>query len=1070
CRTQTFFFCFLLFTEKTTFLIESVEHQKCITVESSDILLQDCNELSENMLWKWVSQNYLFNVGSQKCLGLNNSKASEPLEMFECDSTLGQLSWNCFEHSLSSNYGYGYYHVTVANGTVVASENLPQKWKLYHSHEDEFCEHTLRGELYTHPGNGKQGSPCLFPFKYKNKWYHECTNEGREDGLYWCSTTRSYDEDQKWGFCPISGCGWLWEKNNITHSCYQFNVKGSLSRNEARESCQQQGADLLSITSLEELRNTPDPFWMGLYKPPRDGGWQWSDGSPLTLMNSVQGILSSIYILFWVIFFVCKDCTCSHLAYFYFIYFCFVSDTEDQWKYYPTKCEYGWYPYNRYCYQLQMEMQTWDEAATTCQHNGSELMSVTSFRELEVIHKLLENETVNFAWIGMKADHGYPTTFQWSDGSAVTFSYWSSNEPYITETNNKNCLASYGKGWEIYGSFCYRVDESKRTFQEASSGYYCGSPLAIITNRFEQAFISSMISSKVPPEGKYLWIGLQGQTNSEEYTWIRSDNYQQPVTYTNWGKYQPSRKGGCITMRNGQHHGIWEVQDCDTFKAMSLCKKKLSPTIKDQLNSDRKNMQSEDMCDMWESEAHFQYCYKVFNHEKVLKKRTWEEAEQFCQGFGAHLVSFSHLEEEKFVEELLSTMFHPYEKRQFWIGFNNRNPTGEDSWQWSDGTPVVSSFLADVYEVDETMNCAVYRADKKVVPMRCDPKGCSTCNLCVTTLRFFFFPGLWGYTDCADHNPAICKTEEKFLVEVDLNKDSNNGSCPAHWLHYEGKVTVHNPTAYVGSSSILYFAAFVVMQLFGEKNGFWINLRKDDYEKWENGVSKKYSNWSPINTTHVSNILCGFISSNDDVLSTGKWYLADCNTKGYGFVCERKQGLATPRLNKIDMYPVEEIMEYGHKTYRVISSNMTWYDAVRSCQRHGARLVSVTDDFHQAFLTIIVNRLGYRHWIGFFSPDHGRHFEWVDLTTPSFTAWKDEGSPFDANCAYIDVDGLWRTEDCNTELAGAICLTSHISFCVHSATSQPGSANLHAVLWIPGGDAHSAEALPQVSPYSGARF
>uniref|UniRef100_A0A8C5QU27 Phospholipase A2 receptor 1 n=1 Tax=Leptobrachium leishanense TaxID=445787 RepID=A0A8C5QU27_9ANUR len=993
--------------KKTTFLIESVEHQKCITVESSDILLQDCNELSENMLWKWVSQNYLFNVGSQKCLGLNNSKASEPLEMFECDSTLGQLSWNCFEHSLSSNYGYGYYHVTVANGTVVASENLPQKWKLYHSHEDEFCEHTLR-ELYTHPGNGKQGSPCLFPFKYKNKWYHECTNEGREDGLYWCSTTRSYDEDQKWGFCPISGCGWLWEKNNITHSCYQFNVKGSLSRNEARESCQQQGIKTWGIRDS----------WAGVFGSFLPGNRKW-----LSLDR------------YRTLPYICKKYTTPRKQ----------ETFEDQWKYYPTKCEYGWYPYNRYCYQLQMEMQTWDEAATTCQHNGSELMSVTSFRELEVIHKLLENETVNFAWIGMKADHGYPTTFQWSDGSAVTFSYWSSNEPYITETNNKNCLASYGKGWEIYGSFCYRVDESKRTFQEASSGYYCGSPLAIITNRFEQAFISSMISSKVPPEGKYLWIGLQGQTNSEEYTWIRSDNYQQPVTYTNWGKYQPSRKGGCITMRNGQHHGIWEVQDCDTFKAMSLCKKKLSPTIKDQLNSDRKNMQSEDMCDMWESEAHFQYCYKVFNHEKVLKKRTWEEAEQFCQGFGAHLVSFSHLEEEKFVEELLSTMFHPYEKRQFWIGFNNRNPTGEDSWQWSDGTPVVSSFLADVYEVDETMNCAVYRADKKVVPMRCDAKRewiCKIIKMFVVICHLCHLP-YFPFTACLvscrwkDGSPILYTNWENKLNDSDVSWNdsqcayisSDTGLYEENSSFYTG---VKKQTNKVGSSSILYFAAFVVMQLFGEKNGFWINLRKDDYEKWENGVSKKYSNWSPINTTHNPtaptknpDILCGFISSNDDVLSTGKWYLADCNTKGYGFVCERKQGLATPRLNKIDMYPVEEIMEYGHKTYRVISSNMTWYDAVRSCQRHGARLVSVTDDFHQAFLTIIVNRLGYRHWIGFFSPDHGRHFEWVDLTTPSFTAWKDEGSPFDANCAYIDVDGLWRTEDCNTELAGAICLTSH---------------------------------------------
>lgn len=36
---------------------------------------------------------------------------------------------------------------------------------------------------------------------------------------------------------------------------------------------------------------------------------------------------------------------------------------------------------------------------------------------------------------------------------------------------------------------------------------------------------------------------------------------------------------------------------------------------------------------------------------------------------------------------------------------------------------------------------------------------------------------------------------------------------------------------------------------------------------------------------------------------------------------------------------------------------------------NGAELVSIADQYHQAFLTVIVNRLGYDHWIGLFTAD-----------------------------------------------------------------------------------------------------
>lgn len=74
-------------------------------------------------------------------------------------------------------------------------------------------------------------------------------------------------------------------------------------------------------------------------------------------------------------------------------------------------------------------------------------------------------------------------------------------------------------------------------------------------------------------------------------------------------------------------------------------------------------------------------------------------------------------------------------------------------------------------------------------------------------------------------------------------------------------------------------------------------------------------------------------------------------------------------VNTSDMYPIPNTLDYGNKTYKIISANMTWYTAMRACMLHGAELASITDQYHQSFLTVILNRLGHAHWIGLFSAD-----------------------------------------------------------------------------------------------------
>uniref|UniRef100_A0ABM5G4Q9 Matrix metalloproteinase-9 n=1 Tax=Pogona vitticeps TaxID=103695 RepID=A0ABM5G4Q9_9SAUR len=61
-----------------------------------------------------------------------------------------------------------------------------------------FCPSEL---LFTYGGNGG-GEKCVFPFVFSGKSYDGCTTDGRDDGYRWCATTANFDQDKKYGFCP----------------------------------------------------------------------------------------------------------------------------------------------------------------------------------------------------------------------------------------------------------------------------------------------------------------------------------------------------------------------------------------------------------------------------------------------------------------------------------------------------------------------------------------------------------------------------------------------------------------------------------------------------------------------------------------------------------------------------------------------------------------------------------------------------------------------------------------------------------------------------------------------------
>ncbi|XP_062962552.1 LOW QUALITY PROTEIN: secretory phospholipase A2 receptor [Cynocephalus volans] len=1188
--------------DKGIFIMQSESLKKCIQAGGSVLTLKNCEQPNKNMLWKWVSNHHLFNVGGSGCLGLNLSNPEQPLSIYECDSTHVSLRWRCNRKVVT---GPLQYMLQVEdNNTVVASRKHLHNW--ISSGGEDVCEY-LHRDLYTIKGNA-HGMPCVFPFQYDHQWHHKCTREGREDDLLWCATTSRYERDQKWGFCPDPniGCDAVWEKDLSSHVCYQFNLLSSLSWSEAHSSCQMQGGALLSIADETEenfirkhMSSEALEVWIGLNQLDGNAGWQWSDGTPLGYLNWKPEISFDPFVeyhcgtfnSFMPSSWRSRDCE-STLP-----YICkkHLNHTDhkiveiDAWRYHATHCESGWNPYNRNCYKLQKEEKTWNEALHSCQSDNSALIDIASLAEVEFLVTLLGDENASEAWIGLSSNK-IPVSFEWSNGSSVIFTNWHRLEPHIFPNRSqlcvsaeqseghwrvKNCeetlfyicekpghvLSDSGsgcqEGWERHGGFCYKIDTVLRSFDHASSGYYCPPALVTITNRFEQAFITSLISSVVETKDSYFWIALQDQNATGEYTWKTAGQKSEPVQYTHWNAHQPRYSGGCVAMRGKSPLGRWEVKDCRHFKAMSLCKQ----PVENREKTEHEERWPFHPCYLdWESEPGLASCFKVFHSEKVLMKRSWREAEEFCEEFGAHLASFAHIEEENFVNKLLHSKFNWTEERQFWIGFNKRNPLNAGSWEWSDGTPVVSSFLDNTYFGEDTRNCATYKTNKTLLPLHCGFKREWICKiprdvrpkipswyqydvpwLFYQNAEYLFHTyasewssfefvcgwlhsdlltihsaheqefihsrikalskyganwwiglqegandeflwndgapviyqnwdkgkersvnnqsqrcgfissvtGLWGIEECSVSMPSICKRKQIWVIEKDTPK--KHGRCPKGWLYFNykcllvnipknpsnGKNWTHARDFCVEEGGTLVAIeseveqAFITMNLFGQTTNVWIGLQNGNYEKWLNGKPVAYSNWSPFdvinipshNTTevhkHVS--LCALLSSNPNFHFTGKWYFEDCGKEGYGFVCEKIQDTSGHNVNTSDMYPIPNILEYGNRTYKIINANMNWYTAIKICLKHGAELVSITDQYQQSFLTVILSRLGHAHWIGLFTTDNGLNFDWSDGTKSSFTFWKDEESSFLGDCVFADTSGRWHSTDCESFLQGAIC-------------------------------------------------
>uniref|UniRef100_A0ACB8ETC2 C-type mannose receptor 2 n=1 Tax=Sphaerodactylus townsendi TaxID=933632 RepID=A0ACB8ETC2_9SAUR len=455
------------------FLIYNSELLGCLETKDSLVKIsKTCNSSSPAQKWKWVSRSRLFNVGALQCLGIswksaNTSSVTHGLATYECDQESANMRWNC--RTLGDQLSQ-YLNSRLGNWSQTSAERGDQArrgpWKVY-GQEDDLCSKPY-SEIYTIQGNS-HGKPCTIPFKYDNLWFYDCTSMGREDGHLWCATTQDYGKDERWGFCPIksSDCDTFWDKDHFTSSCYQFNFQSTLSWQEAGKSCEQQGASLLSIPEIHEqtyinglLTGYSSTLWIGLNDLDLNGGWQWSDNSPLKFLNWENGqpdnpheencgVIRTESSGGWQN----RDCSIA------LPYICkkkpnATSNTylTDPWLETKVDCDPSWQPFQSDCYRLTSEKKTWLDAKKTCLWSEGDLVSIHTVPELEFVTKQIKQD-VEELWIGLN-DLRLQMNFEWSDGTPVQFTFWHPFEPNNFRDSLEDCVT-------IWGPVCVQQEETE---------------------------------------------------------------------------------------------------------------------------------------------------------------------------------------------------------------------------------------------------------------------------------------------------------------------------------------------------------------------------------------------------------------------------------------------------------------------------------------------------------------------------------------------------------------------------------------------------------------------------------
>ncbi|XP_002663014.2 macrophage mannose receptor 1 [Danio rerio] len=995
-------------TDTSYFLIYNEDHNRCVNAVSATVLqTAPCDISSEGQRFRWVSSSQIISLSFKLCLGAQNIKDWVKIILVPCNALSPLQTWECKNETLFGLKGQplhmNYGNRNEQNMMLYKGSGIWSRWQVYGT-KDDLCSHGNQ-EIYTIGGNSF-GKPCQFPFKFADKLYAECTTEGRSDGQLWCSTDTDYDTDKKWGFCPTKTSSG-WDSDPVTGVLYQRNVQSILTWHQARTSCQQQEADLLSITELHEqsyisgLTNTfGSALWIGLNSLDFESGWQWSNGNPFRYLNWAPGHPSLEPGLTCAALNAGKASKWESMACNKKLgYICRKGNSTDNTpppgKDQPNFCPAAWVPYAGNCYYLQRTKKMWNDALAACHREGANLASIHNIEEHSFIISQSGYLPTDELWIGLN-DQKTQNLFEWSDRTHVTFTTWLVGEPSHFINRLEDCVLIKGKdgkwadhacemergyickkkssskpegapevvslgcqaGWVRYGSYCYMSAIESKTFNEAKQ--ICeqtGANLVDVASRYENAFLISLVGLR--PE-KYFWIGLSNTESPESFRWSNSDK----VKFTHFNVGMPEKHRGCVAMLTGTSAGLWDVLDCNS-KQKYICKKMAEGVTTTQIPPTTQPLS----CPVGWTKKDPRNCIQIYSRPKEQKK-TWFEARDYCKAIGGDLASFHS---QKQINNLQYGM-----GETAWIGFNLLNINS--GFVWTDGTP--SDF--------ENWSFG-------------EPNNHNNQELC--TESSFYYGRKWNDRDCEAYNDWICqiaigttpKSPPTTVTQVEYNKTSDG------WIQYndsqyfinEESLPMEDARSFCkkNNGDLVVITGqterkFVWKQISrGSENQYYIGMivNLDKSFNWVDGSPVVYTSWDQNEPNFANNDEnCVTIYK-----SMGFWNDINCGVP-LPSICKRSSNFINSTLPLPTVRPggcSPEWTIFQGSCYKLFQNKMTWHDARNLCISHGGNLVSILTHEEQAFLTTLMLDSVDDIWIGFNDVNWEMRFLWTDGKGVSYTNW-----------------------------------------------------------------------------------
>ncbi|XP_056290315.1 macrophage mannose receptor 1-like [Pseudoliparis swirei] len=1061
--------CIAADIDSGSFLIFNENHNKCMKVESAtSVTVARCDPHAKEQQFRWASESRVLSLSLKLCLGATEIKDWVKVLLFECDENSDLQHWQCKNETLFGlkdqdlhlNWGnHNERSIMIEKGS-----GLWSRWRIFGT-EDDLCSKGFQ-EVFTIGGNAF-GGPCQFPFKIEEKWYAECTEEGRSDGQLWCATERDYDKVKKWGFCP-NEVSLGWDVDPITDVQYQRNSQSVLTWHQARKSCQQQGADLLSIVELHEqsyisgLTNTlGTSLWIGLNSLDFETGWHWSNGNPFRYLNWASGhpssepgltcaTLNAAKASKWEssacakkLGYICRKGNSTSLP---------PPPNKDQ----PSFCPSHWVPYAGSCYYLQRNKKMWKDALAACHKEGGDLASIHNIEEQSFVISQSGYLPTDVLWIGLN-DLKNQMLFEWSDHSHVTFTQWQTDEPSHATNLQEDCVVVRGKdgkwadhmcektygyickqkastrpaegsqeednpgcklGSIRFGSYCYNIgsetktqDEAKRACSEA------GAHVVDVTDRYENAFLVSLVGLR--PE-KYFWTGLSNTDDINTFKWTT----RRKVLFTHFNVDMPDRHQGCVAMTTGVFAGLWDVVSCSN-KEKYICKK---PAEGAHVTTVPPSTPAMSCQSGWTPVAKRSVCFKLFLKTK-REKRNWHEAQDFCKVIGGDLMSIHSS------QDLNNALFQPSDRA--WIGLSLGTNAG---YEWSDGSP----FGYERWDFYEPNN-------------HNDNEHCAEVQ--------FNFNRSWNDVICEAYNHWICQIgkgvtpkPEPVTVETVYNTTEDGWliyNDTHYWVNHDN-LDMESARAVCKKN----FGDLVVITGESERKFLWKQIAKESGHEYYIGMTAdldKSFSWvdgTPVSYTSWARNEPSFNNRNENCVTIyrgmGEWNDINCGTE-LPSICKRTKSFINTTMAPTTIPTggcAPEWLTFQGKCYKIFvgDDNKNWQDARKYCIKEGGDLVSITKEREQAFLTMQMLNYNEDFWIGMNDVNWEMHFVWADGKAISYTNWA-KGHPdgrFTFNDQLFDcvimvgsnsnISGVWKEVDCHLKQS-FICKRNSDSQIVVPATT-----------------------------------